>query len=154
MREPFTHPGHKRLDEMNRLEDMLHFPAKVNAGATANVLLTVAATWFIEPHYSTLPGAWIALVLALNLLPVVLLRLSLGPTTHYPALERMSFFADQHKFSNWVYVAASANMAFWILLAWTASALRHSNGVLAGLEATAFLATFAPVLLRPALARR
>ena len=30
----------KPLDQMNRLADMAHFPALVNAGATANILLT------------------------------------------------------------------------------------------------------------------
>jgi hypothetical protein len=90
----------KRLNEMNRLGDMLHFPAVVNAGATLNVLLTVAVTWYVEPRYPMLAGAWIALVLALNLLPVVLLRLSLRPGMVYPALREMNFFTDQHKFSD------------------------------------------------------
>ena len=146
-------PEEKRLNEMNRLGDMLHFPAFVNAGATLNVLLTAAWTWFVEPRYPALAGAWIALVLALNLLPVLLLRLTLRPTTVYPALAGMDFFRDQHKFSDWVYLAASANMAFWILLTWTASALHHTTAVLALIEAVAFIATFSPVLLRRAAAR-
>jgi hypothetical protein len=141
--------GGKRLNEMDRLEDMLHFPAVVHAGATANVLVTVALTWLVEPRYPALAGVWIALVLALNLVPVALLRLSLGPHTRYPTLAQMDFFRDQHKFANWVYVAASANMAFWILLAWTAAALHRSVGVLVGLELVALLATFSPVLRRP-----
>ncbi len=45
------HAREKRLNEMNRLTDMLHFPALVNAGATANVLLTVLATWWVAPRY-------------------------------------------------------------------------------------------------------
>jgi hypothetical protein len=138
----------KRLNEMNRLTDMLHFPAVVNAGATLNVLLTVAVTWYVEPLHPALAGLWIALVLALNLLPVVLLRLSMRPATEYPALRDMDFFRDQHKFSDWVYLAASANMTFWILLTWTSSALHHTTAVLALIEGVAFLATFSPVLLR------
>ena len=138
----------KRLDGMNRLGDMLHFPAVVNAGATLNVLLTVAATWYVEPRYPMLAGAWVALVLLLNLLPVVLLRFSMGPQTVYPTLGQMNFFRDQHKFSDWVYVAASANMAFWVLLAWTASALHRTDGALVVLEVVAFLATFSPAILR------
>jgi len=60
----------------------------------------------------------------------------------------MDFFRDQHKFSDWVYLAASANMTFWILLTWTASALHRTTAVLALVEGVAFLATFSPVLLR------
>ena len=138
----------KRLNEMDRLADMLHFPVAVNAGATFNVLATVAATWFVEPRFPSLAGVWIALVLALNLLPVLLLRLTLSPQTRYPAVPEMDFLRDQHKFSDWVYVAASANMAFWILLAWTVSALHHTTSALALVEAVALLTTFSPVVLR------
>ena len=138
----------KRLNEMNRLGDMLHFPAVVNAGATANVLVTVALTWWVEARYPLLPGVWLALVLAVNLLPVVVLRMGMGPGTVYPKLGEMDFFRDQHKFSDWVYVGASANMAFWILLTWTVAALRRTSGALVAVEAAAFLVTFSPVLLR------
>ncbi|WP_419806141.1 hypothetical protein [Terriglobus sp.] len=138
----------KRLNEMDRLGDMLHFPAAVNAGATMNVLITVLATWFVEPRYPLLAAAWVALVLLLNLLPVVLLRLQIGPATVYPTLPDMDFVRDQHKFSDWVYVAASANMAFWVLLTWTLSAVHRTGFALAALEAMAFLVTFSPVLLR------
>ncbi len=139
---------------MNRLGDMLHFPAAVNAGATANVMLTVALTWWVEARYPLLAGVWVALVLALNLLPVVLLRMSLGPATMYPRLGEMNFVRDQHKFSDWVYVGASANMAFWVLLTWTVAVLWRTNGALVAVEVVAFLATFSPVLLRGALRAR
>lgn len=138
----------KRLNEMNRLGDMLHFPAAVNAGATLNVLVTVALTWWVEARYPRLPGAWLALVLALNLLPVAVLRMGMGAGTVYPKLGQMDFFRDQHKFSDWVYVGASANMAFWILLTWTVATLLRTSGALMALELVAFLATFSPVLLR------
>lgn len=138
----------KRLNEMNRLGDMLHFPAIVNAGATANVLMTIALTWWVEPRHPAMAGAWVALVLAFNLLPVLLLRLGLRPGMSYARLSEMNFFSDQHKFSDWVYVAASANMAFWILLTWTVAALHHGGLQLACMEVLAFLATFSPVLLR------
>lgn len=141
----------KRLNEMNRLGDMLHFPAVVNAGATANVMLTVALTWWVEPRHPAMAGAWTALILAINLLPVLLLRLSLTPETPYPRLREMNFFTDQHKFSDWVYLAASADMAFWILLTWTVAALRHDAVPLIALEVLAFLVTFSPVLLRAKL---
>jgi low temperature requirement protein LtrA len=70
------HPSQKKLNEMNRLSDMAHFPAIVNAGATANILLTITLTWVLEPRYpqTYAPIVWIAVVLVLNLLPVLLLR--------------------------------------------------------------------------------
>ncbi len=148
------HPAEKPLNQMNRLGDMLHFPAVVNAGATLNVLLTIWASWYVEPHHPALAGPWIALVLAVNLLPVQLLRLTITPATTYPPLARMDFFRDQHKFSDWVYVAASADMAFWILLAWTVSALHRTQPALLALLIVAFLATFSPVLLRGLLEPR
>ena len=140
----------KPLNAMNRLGDMGHFPPLVHAGATLNVLLTVTVTWFVEPHFPQpwVPVFWIALVLAANLLPVVLLRLTLTPATPYPALAEMDFFRDQHKFSDWVYLAASADMAFWVLLAWTVATLHRTNESLAGLLTIAGVATFSPVLVR------
>jgi hypothetical protein len=127
---------------------MLHFPAAVNAGASLNVLVTILATWWVEPRWPALAGVWVAAVLVVNLLPVVLLRRTMGPRTSYPKLGEMDFLRDQHKFSDWVYLAASADMAFWILLAWTAAALERTSGVLIGLLVVAGLATFSPVLLR------
>ncbi len=144
------HPSEKKLNEMNRLADMGHFPVVVNAGATLNVLLTVSVTWWLQPRYPQVyaPVVWVAVVLCLNLLPVVLLRLSLRPDTVYRTLGQMDFFADQHKFSDWVYLAASANMAFWILVSWSAFAVVPGKGTLFGVLGVAFLATFSPVLLR------
>ncbi len=140
----------KKLNEMNRLGDMGHFPAVVNAGATVNVLATVAVTWMVQPRFPQpyAPVLWIALVLALNLSPVLLLRLRMGPGTSFPTLAEMDFVRDQHKFSDWVYVAASANMAFWVLGTWAVSGWMHVPGVLGGVLVVAALATFSPVLLR------
>jgi dolichol kinase len=39
-------------------------------------------------------------------------------------------------------------MAFWILLAWTVSALFHTTAALIGVEVLAALATFSPVIFR------
>ncbi len=144
------HAAEKRLNEMDRLGDMLHFPAMVNAGATLNVLVTIAITWWVAVRFTSpaTPLLWILLVLCLNLLPVVLLRITMTPATPMPTLRSMDFVRDQHKFSDWVYLAASANMAFWVFLGWTASLLRHQLWVLALLLAVAALATFSPVLLR------
>ena len=143
----------KRLNEMNRLGDMLHFPAVVNAGATVNVLVTVLATWWVAPRWPGLAGVWVAVVLAVNLLPVVLLRLTDREEREYPRLREMDFVRDQHRFSDWVYVAASADMAFWVLAAWTAAVVHRTVGVLVGVEVVAGLVTFSPVLLRGVLGR-
>ena len=144
------HARSKRLNEMNRLSDMGHFPLAVNAGATLNVLLTLIVTWLVEPRFPQpwASVAWVAIVLACNLLPVVLLRLTLGPSTSYPRLSDMNFFHDQHKFADWVYVAASANMAFWVLTGWAVFSIGHTSGALGLMLATAFAVTFSPVLLR------
>ncbi len=140
----------KKLNEMNRLADMAHFPAPVNAGATLNILLTLSVTYGLVPRYPQpyAPIVWTALVLALNLLPVVLLRLTLTPETVYRSIGQMHFLEDQHKFSDWVYLAASANMAFWILTSWAAFSWSHTPGMLFAGLAVAALATFSPVLLR------
>jgi hypothetical protein len=143
-------PLDKRLNEMNRLTDMGHFPASVNLGATINVLLTVLLTWFVEPRYPALAGVWVGFVLIVNVLPVVVLRLNLRHDAEIHTLREMQFLTDQHKFSDWVYVAASANMTFWILLTWTVSAVSRTSLALLAVEIVAFFATFSPVLLRRA----
>ncbi len=142
--------GNKRVDQMDRLADMGHFPAAVNAGATANIVMTLCVTWLLVPRFPQpwAPVAWIALVLTLNLLPVLLLRLTLRADMPYPTLRTMNFVHDQHKFSDWVYVAASANMAFWVLTAWALFTVRYRASTLATVLAIAALATFSPVLLR------
>ena len=142
--------GSKKLNEMNRLGDMGHFPVPVNVGATLTVLVTLVATWWIEPRLSGgwAPTAWVALILVLNLLPVVALRLTLNATSSYPPLAEMNFWRDQHKFSDWVYVAASANMAFWVLLGWAVFAAWHTVAALGALLVVALAATLSPVLLR------
>ncbi len=146
----------KKLNEMNRLSDMAHFPPLVNAGATANVLLTITVTWFLVPRFPQVaaPVLWLALVLFVNLLPVVLLRLTLKPGTVYRTLRTMDFVQDQHKFSDWVYVAASANMAFWVLSSWAFFSWGRSVQTLAAMLLLAFLCTFSPVLLRGSRERR
>lgn len=142
--------GEKRLNEMDRLADMTHFPAVVNAGATLNVLVTMMATWWVASRFAGPMSLllWIGLVLLLNLLPVAVLRRTITKTTEFPTVRAMDFVRDQHKFSDWVYLAASANMAFWILLTWSVAGYRPQTGVLVGLLVVAFVATFSPVLVR------
>ena len=144
----------KPLDQMDRLADMAHFPSLVNAGATVNIIVTITVTWIIVPRFPQpfAPLLWTALVLALNLAPVIVLRAVSRPATLMPRLRDMDFVRDQHRFSDWVYLAASANMAFWILVSWSLFSVTGSIRVLAAVLAIAFLVTFSPVLLR--IARR
>lgn len=149
------HPEEKKLNEMNRLSDLAWFPAAVNLGASVNIVITLAVTWWLQPRYPQVfaPMLWVALVLCLNVLPVVLLRLTLTPDTVYRPLGKMDFIHDQHKFSDWVYLAASANMAFWIFSGWSVFSVSHTEGTLAALLLVAFLVTFLPVLVRPLVLR-
>ena len=114
------------------------------------MLLTVSVTWWLVPRFPQpfAPVVWVALVLLVNVLPVVLLRVSLRPDTVYPTLHSMDFVRDQHKFSDWVYLAASANMAFWVLGSWAVFSVWYTVPVLAAVLAVALVATFCPVLLR------
>ena len=139
----------KRLDEMDRLGDMAHFPAVVRLGAAANVAVTVAVTWWMAVRFVgplALP-AWLGLVLAVNLTPVVLLRLTVTAATPMPTLGSMDFVRDQHKFSDWVYLAASANMSFWVVVGWSLSRTWHEGWVLALVMVVCGLHTFWPVML-------
>jgi hypothetical protein len=143
----------KSLDAMNRLGDMGRFPALVHAGATLNVLLTIALTLAVFSHWGPSPYAlplWVGLVLCLNLMPVAALRaIGWRASAPYPAVEQMSLVGDQHRFPDWVYLAASADMAFWIALAWCADAAFPPEKALLGVQALALVCTFAPVWLRP-----
>jgi hypothetical protein len=142
----------KPLDRMNTLRDMGHFPPLVNAGATLNVLITVGITLPVHARFAVyslaLPG-WILVVLALNLTPVVLLRaLRWRARAPMPTVEQMDFFGDQHRFADWVYLAASANMAFWITLAWCAYTLLPAAEALPAMLTLSLVCTLAPVWLR------
>ena len=142
----------KPLDQMNSLRDMGRFPPLVNAGATLNVLVTIAVTFVVFGHFARSAVAlplWIAVVLTVNVMPVVLLRaVRWRAGTPMPVVERMNFAGDQHRFADWVYLAASANMAFWIALSWCAFALAPGMGTLAAVLVLALVCTFAPVWLR------
>ena len=100
-----------RLNEMRSLFDLGLFPLSVCAGAAFNVAVTLILTVNL--------AEWIAIVLAVNLLPVVVLRVfTLKPGATYRPVREMSFFADQHKFPLWIYFLASANMTLWIVVSW------------------------------------
>ncbi len=142
-----------RLHEMNRLEDMGRFPLVVYMGATANVLASVGAFYWLHGRVGgRLPvGFACAVVLvAANLLPVVLLRWREGAAglRDTPPVERMGFVRDQHRFASWVYAVASGNLFFWLMLAWAAFDLERGTRSLLSVELLAFACTFAPVWRR------
>ncbi len=142
-----------RLHEMNRLEDMGRFPVAVYAGATANVLFSVLVFYWLHGRADgCLPVGFICAVIlvACNLLPVVALRWREGAAglRDTPAVERMGFVRDQHRFATWVYAVASGNLFFWLMLAWAAFDLERSSRVLLGVEGLAFVCTFAPAWRR------
>ena len=142
--------GAKRLDQMDGLRDMGRFPLPVYAGATGNVLLTIVLTFLVHGRYPK-PGAlppWVGLILTLNLSPVILLRLFMDKNEPRPVIEEMGFFGDQHKFARWVYLAASANMGFWISLSWLAFSLHRSRKVLLGTLLLALVCTSFPAWKR------
>ena len=142
-----------RLHEMNRLGDMGRFPVVIYAGATANVLVSVGLAWWLHGRTGGwLPAGFVfaVVLVASNLLPVVLLRWREGAVglADTPAVERMDFFRDQHRFATWVYAVASANLFFWLMLAWAAFTLERSGRMLLAVEALALACTFFPVWAR------
>ena len=140
----------KRLNEMDDLRDMGRFPVPIYVGATGNVLMTIVLTYLVRGRYggSRTLSRWGAGVILANLLPVILLRSGMDEGTSYPEIEEMDFFADQHKFSRWVYGVASANMLFWISLSWFVFSRRRDGRTLAGMLLLAFVCTFFPAWVR------
>jgi hypothetical protein len=140
----------KRLNEMDDLRDMGRFPLPIYAGATGNVLLTIVLTYLLRGRQEgslALP-VWAGGVISANVLPVILLRSGMDENTHYPEIEEMGFFGDQHKFSNWVYAVASANMLVWIILSWSLFSYRRNRKSLVGMLVLAFMCTSFPAWIR------
>jgi hypothetical protein len=140
----------KRLHEMNALTDMGQFPLVIYAGATGNVLATLTATWFIHHYTDDLRVLWLWAVgiIALNLSPVIFLRLVLKNTRDTPPIREMHFFRDQHRFASWVYAVASGNLFFWIVTAWCVSSFNAELPSLLGLLGTALVVTSFPAWIR------
>ncbi len=140
----------KRLHEMNALEDMGQFPVVIYAGATGNVLATLTATWFLHRYSDDLRVLWLWSVgiIALNLSPVVFLRLVLKNTHNTPPIREMNFFRDQHRFASWVYAVASGNLFFWIVTAWCVFSVNAELPCLLGLLGAALMVTSFPAWLR------
>lgn len=135
---------------MDDLRDMGRFPLPVYAGATGNILLTILMTYLLRGRREgplVLP-VWAGGVISANVLPVVLLRSRMDENTRYPGIEEMGFFGDQHKFANWVYVAASGNMLVWIVLSWSLFSWRRDRKALVGMLALALGCTSFPVWVR------
>jgi hypothetical protein len=140
----------KRLHEMNALKDMGQFPLVIYAGATGNVLATLTATWFLHHYTGDLRVLWLWAVgiIALNLSPVVFLRLVLKNTQDTPPIREMNFFRDQHRFASWVYAVASGNLFFWIVTAWCVFSFNAETPSLLGLLGTALVVTSFPAWIR------
>ena len=140
----------KRLHEMNALKDMGQFPLAIYAGATGNVLATLTATWFLHHYTADLRVLWILAVgiIALNLSPVVFLRLVLKNTRDTPPIRQMNFFRDQHRFASWVYAVASGNLFFWIATAWCVFSFNAELPSLLGLLGIALVVTSFPAWIR------
>lgn len=140
----------KRLNEMDDLRDMGRFPVPIYGGATGNILFTIVVTYLLQGRYKEryVMLAWALGIIGTNLLPVALLRLQMDEHTSYPPIEQMDFWADQHKFATWVYAIASANMFFWIVVAWTLFSYRRSPATLIGMLLLAFVCTFFPAWVR------
>ena len=135
---------------MNDLRDMGRFPLPVYAGATGNILLTILLTYLLRSRREgplVLP-VWAGGIISANVLPVVLLRSRMDEDTHYPEIEEMGFFGDQHKFANWVYIAASGNMLVWVVLSWSLFSWRRDRKALVGMLALALICTSFPAWIR------
>lgn len=148
--QPAAAPQPKRLNQMDDLRDMGRFPLPIYIGATGNILLTIVLTYLLQGRYKEryVMLLWAVGIISTNVLPVILLRTQIDESTYYPPLEEMDFYADQHKFASWVYAIASANMLFWIVLAWTLFSYRRSPGTLLGMLLLAFVCTFFPAWIR------
>ena len=143
----------KRLHEMDRLEDMGRFPVVVYAGATANVLFSVLLAWWWHGRTGgSMPAGFVFAValVGLNLLPVVFLRWREGAAglADTPAIGRMGFVRDQHRFASWVYAVASGNLFFWLMLAWAGFSWERSGRMLLAVEVVALLCTLFPAWVR------
>ena len=143
----------KRLHQMNRLEDMCRFPVVVYMGATANVLVEILFFYWLHNRAGgRFSVGFVAAVLlvACNLLPVVWLRWREGAAglADTPPVEQMGFVRDQHRIASWVYVAASGNLFFWLMLARAAFEVESSGRMLLAVEGLAFVSTFGPVWVR------
>jgi hypothetical protein len=146
-----AHQQPKRLNQMNDLRDMGRFPVPIYVGATTNILQTIGWTYVLHGRRNDLYvlPMWAATVIGANVLPVALLRTELNDATPYPLIEEMNFWHDQHKFASWVYAIASANMLFWIGLAWTVFSYRRTPRALAAVLLLAFVCTFFPAWIKP-----
>jgi hypothetical protein len=140
----------KRLDQMDELWDMGRFPLPIYVGATGNILQTIVATYLLHGRNPRQQAMllWAIGIISANVLPVILLRTTLDQHTRYPVIEEMDFWSDQHKFASWVYAIASANMFFWIVLAWTAFSVRRDRRTLLLVLLLAFVCTFFPAWIR------
>jgi hypothetical protein len=148
-----------RLNEMESLFDLGLFPLPVCAGAVVNVVAMLVVTrlirhWFDISYRERADPAlaltlWIAVVLEVNLLPVLVLRaVALRPAEGFRRVREMSFLADQHRFPLWVYGLASLNMAAWIGIGWVVFGQPDNPPVHLALLVAAVVVTGFPAWIR------
>ncbi len=146
----------KAIDQMNTLSDMARFPWTVHLGASVNIVFSI---WLTYGVFGLTRGSFVfflpfALTLiALNLLPVIFLRIKDPGSGKRPPLGDMDFFKDQHRFSTWVYAIASGNMLFWTVFAWWVFTIHHSPNSLLGVELFSFVVTYVPLWRQLVLAQ-
>jgi hypothetical protein len=131
---------------MTKLSDMGKFPWVVHLGASLNIIFTIwlTRTTFLYSHGDLLYlPVFASFMIAVNILPVIILRLLDTNTRPYPDITRMDFFRDQHRFSSWVYAIASANMFFWITISWCVFSI--NTELLVALQIFSFILTYVPL---------
>ena len=133
---------------MDTLTDMTRLPWTVHLGASLNIVFSVWLTHqvfrFSDGNFFYFLPFAIALI-ALNLLPVGLMRKNDSKTDEFSNLHEMDFFKDQHRFSTWVYAIASGNMLFWIVSAWWLFTISPSPTFLFAAQGFAFAVTYVPL---------
>jgi hypothetical protein len=141
----------KPINQMDTLSDMTRFPWTVHLGASVNIVFSV---WLTYQVFRFANGSFLfflpfaVTLIALNLLPVVLLRRREAGRSNFRSLNEMDFFKDQHRFSSWVYAIASGNMLFWTVFAWWVFSIDHSRYSLLAVQAFSFTVTYVPLWRR------
>jgi hypothetical protein len=138
----------KPINQMDTLSDMTRFPWTVHLGASLNIVFSIWLTYQVfrftgGRFFFFLPFA--VTLIALNVIPVILMRRNDPESINFRNLGEMDFFKDQHRFSTWVYAIASGNMLFWTVFAWWAFTIYSSPATLLATQAIAFVVTYVPL---------
>ena len=143
--------GEKRIDEMDRLNDIVHLPASVFwVAALYNTLIVFLTSVIHKIHWELyFLLFWLLGVLVVTLLPIVVLRFTvLRRTNCYPAIKDMKLTRDFYKLSDWVYLSPVMNLGFWIVFSWIALTYRTIPIMVPLLLVSAFLCALLPLCVR------